>query len=103
MMRGSLDIHNDQCPFADNVEVATIASTDAKGPTFARALASRMVRDAYENNELDTQDFCLQTDSHMDFVKNFDEKLVKDWTLADNEYVRLMAGVGPKRSEASEL
>ena len=83
------------CPFENSIEVMTIPSSAAKGPTYARALVSEMIRMAFVDEHLDPQDFCLQTDSHMDFVQNFDSELIKDWLLANNEYAILSTYVAP--------
>jgi hypothetical protein len=74
--------YNPNCQeYTDNVRIIPVDSKESKGPTWARAKLSAMVHwdFVHRNNspELDfqpvhMQDFCMQTDSHMDFSDNWD-------------------------------
>jgi len=65
----------DHCP-RDRVRVKRMKHTDAQGPTVARALAEELLKD---------EDFILQVDSHMDFDKAWDETLMRQWLLLEND------------------
>jgi hypothetical protein len=45
-----------------------------------RALASKMIQD---------EEFCMQTDAHMDFVPDWETKLLQMWADTNNEYAVL--------------
>lgn len=77
---------SDECPHRDQVFIHPIHAKDAAGPTYARGLLGEDIRETYENKQLDAQDFCMSTDSHMDFEPEWDEKMVDMWDLAANEY-----------------
>mmetsp|Transcript_28980 Transcript_28980/g.61712 ORF Transcript_28980/g.61712 Transcript_28980/m.61712 type:complete len:627 (+) Transcript_28980:44-1924(+) len=79
----------DDCPHRDQVYIHPIHAKEAAGPTYARGLLGQDIREAYEKNELSTQDFCMSTDSHMDFEPEWDQKMVDMWDLAVNEYAVL--------------
>lgn len=51
-----------------------------KGPTWARAIGSTLLED---------EEFCLQLDSHMDFVPQWDTKMMEMWAMTENEYAIL--------------
>jgi len=65
------------CPYIDNIRVMRFNASQAKGPTWARALGSTMLRD---------EEFCMQTDSHMEFVPGWDVGMLRMWALTGNEY-----------------
>ena len=65
------------CPYAQNIRMLRVSSTQAKGPTWGRAKASTLLQD---------EEFCMQTDAHMDFVPNWDIKMMKMWASTGNEY-----------------
>jgi len=87
-----------ECPFKDNVIMRRISSTDAKGPVFARALGSEIIPESDEEAE-----FCMQTDSHMDFLPDFDNSLLKMWGSLENEYGVLSTYVNDISTAAAEL
>lgn len=74
--------YNPDCQeYKDQVRIIPVDSKESKGPTWARAKLSAMIHwdFVHRNNspELDfqpvhMQDFCMQTDSHMDFSDNWD-------------------------------
>jgi hypothetical protein len=78
-----------KCPFASSVYIHAVEAKDAKGPTFARALLSDDIFEAYQDEKVSPQDHCLSIDSHMDFEQQFDESLVNMWDTAGNEYAML--------------
>eukprot|EP01041_Mallomonas_annulata_P013039 gene13039-27521_t len=65
------------CPFKNNIRMNRVDAKLAEGPTWARALGSKMVGD---------EEFCMQTDSHMDFVPHWDKYMLQMWGLMENEY-----------------
>ena len=68
------------CKHQTQVSIVRLAHTDAKGPTWARALQGRLVYD---------EDFCMQLDAHSDFIQGWDDALLAEWAAARNEYAVL--------------
>lgn len=68
---------NDKCPYAENIRMDRYDSRKAKGPTWARAKGSLLMRD---------EEFCMQTDSHMDFVPDWEAHMMHMWAQTGNEY-----------------
>ncbi|CAN0452537.1 unnamed protein product, partial [Laminaria digitata] len=64
------------CPFRGNVRVLEVDARDAQGPCWGRHLQSYLLAD---------EEFCMQTDSHMDFVKNWDTAMMAEWADTRNE------------------
>mmetsp|Transcript_31370 Transcript_31370/g.46891 ORF Transcript_31370/g.46891 Transcript_31370/m.46891 type:complete len:608 (+) Transcript_31370:2-1825(+) len=79
----------EDCPHRDQIFVHPISAKDAAGPTYARGLIGQDMHAAYAKNEISPQDFCMSTDSHMDFEPEWDEKMVNMWDQAKNEYAVL--------------
>ncbi|CAM9618094.1 unnamed protein product, partial [Chrysoparadoxa australica] len=72
-----------ECPFQENIQVTRLDYKLAKGPCFGRHFQSYMLRD---------EEFCMQTDSHMDVLENCrDTRMLNAWGLAQNEYGVLTA------------
>ena len=92
------------CPYQDNIRMTRVDASEAAGPTWARALGSKLLRD---------EEFCIalsislnelfhigmQMDAHMDMVPKWDVKMMKMWAATENEYGILSTYV----TEASEL
>ena len=77
------------CPRGDQVFIKRFHSDEAKGPTWARSQDADMLpRDA---------EFCLRTDSHMSFAKDWDVKQIQQWYDAKNEHADRaeMVSIGP--------
>ena len=68
------------CPFSTNILMNRLDGRTARGPTWARSYGSKMVGD---------QEFCLQTDSHMDFAYEWDTSMIDMWASTQNEYAVL--------------
>ena len=79
----------DDCPHIDQIFIHPISAKDAAGPTYARGLIGQDMHAAYLKKEISPQDFCMSTDSHMDFEPEWDDKMVKMWDQAKNEYAVL--------------
>lgn len=79
----------EDCPHRDQVFIHPIDAHDAAGPTYARGLICQDIHDAYERKDISPQDFCMSTDSHMDFEPEWDERMVEMWDQAANEYAVL--------------
>lgn len=73
-------VTGDKCPYSSNIRMNKVSAFDAKGPTWARAKGSQMV---------ENEDFCMQTDSHMDFLPDWDMHMMNMWGSVDNEYAIL--------------
>jgi len=93
------DKYNPECQeFKDQVRIIPVDSSQSQGPTWARSKLSAMINWDYmhrdKSDELDfqpvnIQDFCMQTDSHMDFSDNFDVELVDMFHKTENDYAVL--------------
>lgn len=93
------DKYNPNCQeYKDQVRIVPVDSAQSLGPTWARSKLSAMVTWDYvhkeKSNELDfqpvyMQDFCMQTDSHMDFSDNFDVELIEMFHKTENDYAVL--------------
>lgn len=68
------------CPFKYHVKMNRVDASEAKGPTWARALSSHLIED---------EEFCMQMDSHMDFVPYWDVLMLQMWAKTENEYAVL--------------
>ena len=79
--RGPASSAQSACPFFERIAVKRFSHEEAKGPTWARAQDTDMLRDEHE--------FCLRTDSHMAFVKDWDVLQLRQWADAQNEYAIL--------------
>lgn len=77
------------CPYATQVYIHHVNAWDAKGPTYARSLLSEDIALDQARGKVNSQDFCLSIDSHMDFEPHFDEALVDMWDMIHNEYAVL--------------
>ncbi|CAM9686958.1 unnamed protein product, partial [Hapterophycus canaliculatus] len=65
------------CPHFDNIKILRVEARWAAGPCYGRHLQSYMLRE---------EEFCMQTDSHMDVVPDWDAKLMAMWGRVNNEY-----------------
>lgn len=59
----------------DQVSNHTVDAEYAKGPTVARYETEKLIQD---------QEFCLAIDSHLRFIKNWDEELMLQYDLTEN-------------------
>lgn len=88
--------YNPNCQeYKDQVRIIPVDSEESLGPTWARSRLSAMIHwDFIHRNaspDLDfqpvqMQDFCMQTDSHMDFSDNWDTEMVDMFHLTQNDY-----------------
>lgn len=78
-----------QCPYRANIKSMNIEAKLAAGPCYGRHLQSYMYRD---------ETFCMQTDSHMDVVPQWDTTLVDMWARTRNEYAVVTTYVHIKES-----
>jgi hypothetical protein len=51
---------DDKCPYRNQINIVTLSYLDSRGPAFARALQSEVMRD---------EEFCMQVDSHSDVTQ----------------------------------
>ena len=84
---------NYHCPFRDQITIRRINADHANGPQYARALGSDLLLSP--PLESFTQDYCMQTDAHMNFVSAWDIKMIDMWTMTQNEYAILSTYVAP--------
>jgi len=68
------------CPHFEQVRIHRVSHLLARGPTFGRHLQSYLLRD---------EEFCMQTDSHMDYIDHWDQEVLAAWGAAHNEYAVL--------------
>ena len=79
--------------FEHNVEMVTIDSSLAKGPCDARSKLSALMEHDYRHandgqhrlEPVNVRDYCMQTDSHMDFSTEFDTGLIAMFHRAQND------------------
>lgn len=79
--------------FTKNIEIVSIDSGLAKGPCDARSKLSALIEHDYRHatdgkhrlEPVHVRDYCMQTDSHMDFSDGFDEKLIEMFHRAEND------------------
>lgn len=88
--------YNTNCSeYKSQVRIVHQDSRTAKGPTDARSKLSAMVYWDYMHpnapnlQPVQLQDFCMQTDSHMDFSDNFDTELIWMHHRTRNDYAVL--------------
>mmetsp|Transcript_33173 Transcript_33173/g.95391 ORF Transcript_33173/g.95391 Transcript_33173/m.95391 type:complete len:541 (-) Transcript_33173:7-1629(-) len=72
------------CEPAVRVRMHRMDVDEAKGPAYARSRQPQLLSGAEAQ-----QDFCLQIDAHTLFVKGWDEHLIGEWALTQNEYAIL--------------
>ncbi|CAM9986555.1 unnamed protein product, partial [Phaeothamnion confervicola] len=70
----------DPCPYKSNVRVLAVDAAEAAGPCWGRHLQYFTLRD---------EEFCMQTDSHMDYADGWDIAMMREWAAAGNEYAFL--------------
>ena len=79
--------------FEKNVEMVTIDAGLAKGPCDARSKLSALIEYDYRHSQdgkhrlepVQVRDYCMQTDSHMDFSDGFDVGLIDMFHRAEND------------------
>ena len=79
--------------FEKNVEMVTIDSGLAKGPCDARSKLSALIEHDYRHSQdgkhrlepVNVRDYCMQTDSHMDFSDEFDNGLIAMFHRTQND------------------
>jgi [Skp1-protein]-hydroxyproline N-acetylglucosaminyltransferase len=64
------------CKYSHLIDTYTMDAKMAVGPVFARHIGDRMYRGEY---------FAMQSDAHMEFVKNWDVDIIQQWQSAENE------------------
>jgi len=67
----------ERCPHFSQINVNRVSHLLARGPTFGRHLQIYLLKD---------EEFCMQIDSHMDFVQHWDSKMLEQWGMTNNEY-----------------
>ncbi|ETV99363.1 hypothetical protein H310_08077 [Aphanomyces invadans] len=65
-----------ECKFKSQIRVDARDSRTSKGPTLARWQQQQLIQD---------EEFCLQIDSHSQFLQDWDVLLVEEWLKTDNE------------------
>lgn len=81
------------CPRFDQVHRVAFHSLAAKGPTYARSLARKV---------LGNEEYCMQVDSHTTFAKDWDAILKTEWKSAGNEF-GVISSMPPDKSQMKEL
>lgn len=73
------------CPTAvlGRIRKKILPMIQAEGPSHQRSFAVDLIDFARPDS------FCMQTDAHMDFIPGFDEDLISDWKLTNNEFAVL--------------
>ena len=89
--------------FKMNIEIVSVPASTAKGPTDARAKLSALIEHDYIHandgkhrlSPVAVTDYCMQTDSHMDFSHNYDTQLIAMFHRAENDRAVLSTYVDP--------
>eukprot|EP00520_Triparma_pacifica_P007308 CAMPEP_0118666858 /NCGR_PEP_ID=MMETSP0785-20121206/19454_1 /TAXON_ID=91992 /ORGANISM="Bolidomonas pacifica, Strain CCMP 1866" /LENGTH=252 /DNA_ID=CAMNT_0006561227 /DNA_START=127 /DNA_END=883 /DNA_ORIENTATION=+ len=87
--------------YKGNVFVYYVDSGTSKGPTDARSKLSSLILHDYLNPTtpllapVSPTDYCMQTDSHMDFSPSFDTSLIEMHHRTKNDYAVLSTYVSP--------
>ena len=89
--------------YKHQVDIVSYDSRVAKGPCDARSKLSSLIQYDYihrNDNQarlsgVDVKDYCMQTDSHMDFAQDFDTKLIQMFHRATNDRAVLSTYVAP--------
>jgi len=79
-LTGHTDKSNSKCPHLAQIQVIFYSKQEARGPLHARSLASNLRGE---------EEFCLQIDSHMDFIQYWDDIILSEWASINNEYAVL--------------
>lgn len=69
------------CPYENQISIIQLSTYQAKGPTYARALAQRKL--------LSNEQFCLSIESHSSMIESWDEVAKKEWLMINNEFAVL--------------
>lgn len=91
----------DNCElYKEQVLVLTMNAKNAKGPTDPRSKLTALLEHDYLHtpaalHPVHPQDYCMQTDSHMDFTQDFDVKLIEMFHRTHNDYAVLSTYVAP--------
>lgn len=72
---GDNNIEEESCPHKDQIFLHPIHAKDAAGPTYARGLIGQDMLAAYTDNLISPQDYCMSTDSHMDYEEQWDTNM----------------------------
>jgi hypothetical protein len=89
--------------YTDQVKVWTMNAKIAQGPTDPRSKLSALLE--YDHLHPNTPvlkhvaptDYCMQTDSHMDFTQDFDKLMIDMFHRTKNDYAVLSTYVAPTR------
>lgn len=67
----------EQCDHRPQIKIIEFTHHDARGTAYARYQQNSMIED---------EEFCMQVDSHSDFISNWDTTLTRMWGSIENEY-----------------
>lgn len=67
----------EQCAHRPQIQVIEFTHHDSRGTAYARY---------QQNSMIENEEFCMQVDSHSDFVSNWDTTLSSMWGSIGNEY-----------------
>mmetsp|Transcript_22219 Transcript_22219/g.33862 ORF Transcript_22219/g.33862 Transcript_22219/m.33862 type:complete len:571 (-) Transcript_22219:93-1805(-) len=70
------------CKYKDQIDFFDMEAQFAMGPVFARHLGNRMYRGEY---------YAMQSDAHVDFVNDWDTRIIQQWKNSKNEMAVLTA------------
>jgi predicted metal-binding protein len=69
-----------KCPYKDQIRNIEMSYLESRGPTNARHMTQFLLED---------EEFCMQIDSHSDFISGWDVAMTKMWGSINNEYAIL--------------
>lgn len=68
------------CPYQNQIKSIEMSFLDSRGPTHARHMQQFLLAD---------EEFCMQIDSHSDFISDWDVAITSMWGSVQNEYAVL--------------
>lgn len=71
----------------NKIKVKYIDLSEAKGPNHQRSFQAQLI--SFDRDDK----MCMQIDSHMDFLRNWDSLAIDDWNSVNNEFAVLTAYV----------
>ena len=69
-----------KCPYLSNIRTIEMTHQESRGPEYGRHLQDYLLRD---------EEFCLQMDSHVQLLPNWDADLISMWVHTNNDYAIL--------------
>lgn len=69
--------NDNECPYMNNIRIIRVHDYRSYGPIYTRSLIRKV---------LGNEDYCLQIDSHSIFINEWDNIIINEWLLIQNEF-----------------